>query len=388
MAPVHQIVIIGASFGGIPLAHGLLKDVLPGLSANGEQAYKVTLISPSLYFWWKIGAPRVIVNPKSLPTEKALLPIADGFKSYNSEQYSFVQGTVTSIQPATKTLQLKTPLPDSSNLSLSYDTLIIASGTSFASPVWSVTTGSDDLTTALKDLQDRIPTAESILVAGGGAAGVETAGELGELYGGKKEITIISGSSALLSRLHNQKVGADAESRLKKMGVTVINNGIKVDKATKEGGKEVLQLSDGTTKTVDVYINATGDRPNTAFVPQGWLNERGFVKTDPQTLRLDVPELTGVYCIGSVASYSNGSVMDTKFALKPLLESIKLDLKGGSRSIPSNMEGSSLMSIQNQGRDPRTCTTRFKATCSWSPLARLKVLASSWAGRSPASWLS
>src|SRR5271155_85165 len=254
MASVHQIVIIGASFGGIPVAHGLLKDVLPGLSADGK-AYKVTLLSPSLYFWWKIGAPRVIVNPKSIPTEKALLPIADGFKSYSPEQYSFVQGTVTSIQPATKTLQLKSPLPDSSNFSLGYDTLIIASGTSFASPVWSVTTGSDDLTAALKDLQDRIPTAQSILVAGGGAVGVETTGELGELYGGKKEITLISGSSALLSRLKNKKVGADAENRLQKMGVTVINNGIKVDKVTKEGDKEVLQLSDGTTKTVDVYIN-------------------------------------------------------------------------------------------------------------------------------------
>jgi len=363
MASVHQIVIIGASFGGIPVAHGLLKDVLPGLSADGK-AYKVTLLSPSLYFWWKIGAPRVIVNPKSIPTEKALLPIADGFKSYSPEQYSFVQGTVTSIQPATKTLQLKSPLPDSSNFSLGYDTLIIASGTSFASPVWSVTTGSDDLTAALKDLQDRIPTAQSILVAGGGAVGVETTGELGELYGGKKEITLISGSSALLSRLKNKKVGADAENRLQKMGVTVINNGIKVDKVTKEGDKEVLQLSDGTTKTVDVYINATGDKPNTAFVPQEWLNERRFVKTDPQTLRLDVPEVTGVYCIGSVASYSNGSIMDSLYALKPLLESIKLDLKGESRSISSNMQGSSLMSIQNQGRDPRTCTRKFRATCS------------------------
>jgi len=89
-----------------------------------------------------------------------------------------------------------------------------------------------------------------------------------------------------------------------------------------------LKLSNGETKTVDVYIEAIGDKPSTKFVPQEWLDENQRVKTDAHTLRLDVPGVEGVYCIGSAASYSDGSVLDIKFAKPAILESIKLDLQG------------------------------------------------------------
>lgn len=343
MASPHQIVIIGASFGGLPVAHGLLKDVIPSVAATTKQSYKVILISPSKYFWWKIGAPRVIVNPKSLPVEKALLPIPDGFKKYSAEQFEFIQAFVESIDPTSKSLKL------SNSSSLTYDSLVIASGTSFPSPLWSVAEGSEPLTEALKEYHARIPVAQSIVVAGGGAAGVETAGELGELYGGKKEITLLSGTSGLLWRLQNKKVGAEAEAKLKKMGVTVIHD-VRVTSQTREGDKEVLQLSDGTTKTVDVYIPAVGDKPNSKFVPESWLTEGKQVRTDPHTLRLDVPGVSGVYCIGSVGSYSDGSIMDSRFASKPVLESIKLDLLG---------KGTHRLTLLDHGTDFSSRRTRL-----------------------------
>lgn len=328
MAAVHQIVIIGASYGGIPAAHGLLKDVLPALSAGGKQSYKVTMIAPNDKFYWKVGAPRAIVNPTALPMDKVLLPIADGFKAYNAEQYEFLQAYVTSIDPTSRVIQTST------SASIHYDSLIISSGTYFDSDIWSTANGSDKVTAALKDIHERLPAAESVLVGGGGAAGVETAGELGELYGGKKEITLLSGSTGLLSRLANKNVGKDAASRLAKMGVKVLND-VRVTSETKEGNKTILALSNGTTMTVDIYLGATGDKPNSKFVPAAWLNDKGYVKTDSQTLRLDVPEVTGVYVFGSVGSYSDGAIFDSKFAIKPLLESIKLDLQGqqpGSRT--------------------------------------------------------
>ena len=318
----HQIVIIGASFGGIPTAHGLLKDILPQLEANGKQKYKVVMISPSTEFFWKIGAPRAIVNPKALPIEKVLVPIADGFRSYSKDKFEFVQAYVNSIDPATQTIQT------SLSTSIHYDSLVIASGTSFESPLWHLSNGSEPLAAAMKELHERLPKASSVLVVGGGPAGVETAGELGETYGGKKEITIVSGADRLLPRLRNANVGNDAEHRLTKMGVKVINGGVKVTSTATEGNKTIVKLSNGNDMLVDVYIGATGDKPNNKFVPQAWLNAKGYVKTDPHTLRLDVPEVNNVYCFGSVASYSNGSVLDTKFALKPLLESIRLDLLG------------------------------------------------------------
>lgn len=315
----HQIVIIGASFAGLSAAHGLLKTVLPTLS--GKQ-FKVVQIAPNEEFYWKIGAPRVIVNPTSLPLEKALLPIAPGFKKYTPEQYEFVKAYVTSIDPSSKTVHTST------SAAIRYDSLIIASGTNFATPIWTVSDGSEPLKNALADLHQRLPSAESVLIAGGGAAGVETAGELGEVYGSQKEITILSGTTHLLAGLQNQKIGQDAASRLERMGVKVIHDSVRVVEHTKADGKEVLKLSNGETKTVDVYIEATGDKPNTKFVPQEWLDEKQRVKADPQTLRLNVPGVTNVYVFGSVGSYSNGSVVDVQFAKGALLESLRSDLSG------------------------------------------------------------
>ena len=321
---VHNVVIIGASFGGIPVAHELLKNVFPALGK--KQAYKVILISPSAHFFWKIGSPRAIINPKELPLEKVLLPIADGFKSYSADQYEFLQAYVNAIDPSTKTVTTST------QATIHYDSLVIASGTKFATPIWSLADGTEALTNSIKEIHDKLPEAKSVLVAGGGAAGTETAGELGDTYGGKKEITFLTGQAHPLSRLANANVGKDAQQRLEKQGVKVIN-GVRVTSANKTAtGQTELSLDNGEKMTVDVYIEATGDKPNSKFVPPAWLNEKGYVLTDPKTLRLAVPGVTGVYCIGTVASYSDGSILDTKFAYPAVCESIKLDLQGQGES--------------------------------------------------------
>lgn len=350
----HQIVIIGASFAGLGVAHGLLKTVLPQVSQGGKQTYKVVQISPNDEFFWKIGAPRVISNPKSLPLEKALIPIAPAFKRYSPEQYEFIKAYVTSIDPSSQTVHTST------SAAVHYDTLVIASGTSFASHLWTVTDGSEPLKAAIGEVHAKLPSAQSILVTGGGATGVETAGELGEVYGNKKEITILSGTTQLLNRLQTKKVGQDAQSRLEKMGVKVIHDNIRVVQHTKEDGKEVLKLSNGETKTVDIYIEATGDKPNSKFVPQEWLDDTQKVKTDPNTLRLNVPGVTGVYCIGTVASYSDGSILDVKFAMPAVLESIKLDLQGKGTSCPASTSAST-RTDENLG-GPRTAKVFKKVT--------------------------
>ena len=369
----HTIVVIGASFGGLAVAHGLLKTVLP--SIGGKQTFKVVQIAPNEEFFWKIGAPRVIGNASSLPLEKALIPIAPGFKAYSAEQYEFVKAYATSIDPASKIVHTST------SAAVHYDSLVIASGTFFASHLWTITDGAEPLKEAIREIHQKLPSAQSILVAGGGAAGVETAGELGEVYGKQKDVTLLSGSTSLLSRLQNKKMGAEAQSRLEKMGVKVVNDSVRVTEHTTSNGKDVLKLSNGETRTVDIYIEATGDKPNSKFVPQAWLDSKQQVKTDPATLRLDVPGVTGVYCFGSVASYSDGSVLDIKFATPAILESIKLDLQGKGMMISCARNcGSQLTCPQVVLVHPRS-TRRLLATCN-SSLSALKVALASPSGGS------
>lgn len=322
----HSIVIIGGSFAGLTVASNLLRDIIPSLPKT--TSYKVTVVNPSEQFFWKIGAPRTIVNPDSLPLSKTLLPIRPHFSKYSAERFELVVAHAKHIDAVSQIISL------SAGASIHYDTLVISSGTGFNNHLWSTTPGTNALKAAIDEVHKRLPHAKSILVAGGGPAGVETAGELGQRFGGAhKDITLLSGASNLLNRLSNKKVGQDAERRLDKMGIQIVH-GVKVKNHRSEGGKEILELSDGTFKKVDVYIEAIGDKPNSQFVPKEWLNERGQVKTDPQTLRLDVPDVSGVYCYGTVASYSDGSIADVMFAKKAVLETLRSDLSGTGKLLP------------------------------------------------------
>ncbi|ETN40298.1 uncharacterized protein HMPREF1541_04574 [Cyphellophora europaea CBS 101466] len=314
----HQIVVIGASFAGLTVSHNLLKDIIPAIP---KQKFKVVQVAPSDQFYFKIAAPRVLINPQSLPLEKALIDFKKTFSGYSAEQYQFIKASATSIDPATKTVKL------SNESSVKYDSLVICSGTYFDNDLWSTARGEEPLKAAIKDLHEKLPKAETIVIGGGGAAGTETAGELGDLYGSKKDITLYSGTSQLLNNLNNKAVGKDAEQRLLKQGIKVQHN-IQITSHRSEGGKEVLQLSNGETKTVDVYIGAVGDRPSTSFVPKEWLDDKNRVLTDPQTLRLSVDGVRGVYVYGTAASYSNGSIADVMFAKKAILETLKNDLAG------------------------------------------------------------
>jgi len=175
MSAPHTVVVIGASFGGLPVAHALLKDVLP---ASGKD-YKLVLISPSEEFYWKIGSPRAITRPHMLPLDKALLNFLHTFEKYG-DKFQFIKAKATHIEPTARTVSLTT------GDNVHYDQLVIASGTYFDSDIWSTDRGTDSLRKGVHEIHAALPNAQTILVAGGGPAGVATAGELGEEYGGKK----------------------------------------------------------------------------------------------------------------------------------------------------------------------------------------------------------
>lgn len=344
---VHQIVVIGASFGGLPTAQRLLKDILPAVSTTTKLHYKVILIAPNEHFYFKIGAPRILINPAKFPLEKGLLPIRDGFKQYPTDRFEFIHAYATAIDPEAKTIATST------SQTVHYNSLVIASGTNFKTSLWSTSNGDAALREAVAELHEKLPRATSVLVAGGGAVGVETAGELADLYGGgKKDIILLSGADQLLARLNNKDLGKEAEAKLTKAGVKVLHNVRISEQTTTADGKTELKLDDGSSRTVDVYIEATGDRPNSNFVPKAWLTERQQVKTDPQTLRLDVPGVQGVYVIGAVGSYSDGGIPDTKMAYGPILDSIRRDLLGSGENASSHSTSSPPSSSSSSSSTP------------------------------------
>lgn len=173
---VHDIVIVGANIAGIGTAHYLLRHTVPALEGqNKSTTYRVILISPSTHFFWKIGAPRTLINDKLIPLDKAFVPIADGFKEYSAEKFTLVLGTATALDENRKTITIK-PLAPSATTSVSYSTIIIATGTTSTSPLWTLHGSHEESIAAFKQLHKSLPDASKILIAGGGPAGTETAG--------------------------------------------------------------------------------------------------------------------------------------------------------------------------------------------------------------------
>lgn len=162
----HEIVILGANFAGISTAHYLLRQTIPALSQlNPSISYRVSLVSPSTHFFWKVGAPRTLVSPNLLPIDKAFVLIADGFKEYSPEQYRFILGSAVGLDPEQKVVTID---HEQKTSTISYSTLVIATGTSSNTALWTLN-GSHDLSVqAFKDMHERLPTAKTILIAGGG----------------------------------------------------------------------------------------------------------------------------------------------------------------------------------------------------------------------------
>jgi NADH dehydrogenase FAD-containing subunit len=324
-SPVCNIVILGAGVAGVSLAHQLLRHVLTPLGLAVGTDYRITLVAPSRDIYWKIGAPRAAANPSALPVDDLFMPIDAGFGQYNDTRFKFVEAKAEDLDPARTVIRARRA--DGEVMELLYDVLVVASGTSTKSPLFSSNHTSKDTRAALEGLHGKLETATSVVIVGGGPVGVETAGELGQVYGSTKEISLISGNNRLLPVLQ-EKTSKEAEARLTKLGVTV-SHGRRVSLPDGAGGGIEVGTSvvydNGETIDADVVIDATGCYPNTTFLPSTWLDDRGYVKTVPATLRLDVGAVRDVYALGSVTSFSNGTYFDAADAVLPLAETIRLD---------------------------------------------------------------
>jgi NADH dehydrogenase FAD-containing subunit len=360
-----EIIVLGASFAGFGTAHSILRHVLPSLPNKGAD-YHVTLIDRDSTWFNRVPSPRVLTTEKLLSIDKVMLKepqtASNGFKEYkgiSAEQYSFVQGLATKLDGANQTLTIEKP--DGSSEAIKYHALIIATGAASPSPVLGVQPlgGSEVSAKAIEAFRAKLPEAKSIVIAGGGPAGVETAGEIGHFLNGsagwfgkepkakKAKITLVTNAKQLLPILR-PALAKKAEVLLKKVGVDVVYETSVVSTLPERAGRvdvsgkditEVtaptkITLSNGEVLEADLYIPAYGLSPNTAWLPKEILTEKGKVAAD-QFLR--VPNAgPNIYAVGDVANYDGkgiGGVLELMWGSVPvLITNLKRDLLKDSAS--------------------------------------------------------
>ncbi|KAL9133697.1 MAG: hypothetical protein Q9175_005126, partial [Cornicularia normoerica] len=331
MSDTHHIVILGGSYSGLGVAHGLLK-ALPGLKAQTGRSYKVTMIANSTHFWYSVGAPRAMFIPYPKDIMDSFIPIEKGFKQYSPEVFKFVHAEITGLETDKKTVlysvknEKQETAPNTNTIS--FDTLVIATGSKGPSPLYSYHGSHVPTLDAYKDIQSRLPSAQSIMIVGGGASGTETAGEIGHLHGKKtsspKDITILSGQDRLLTGLR-PSIGQRAQEFLEGMGVMVEHNLKLTDSKDLGNGTSKVTLSDGSIRTVDVLINAIGRKPASSFLPPSLLDDRGRVVCDAYTR---VPSLKNVWVTGDMAQGSTGGIFYIQFTVPTTVGNIVAELGG------------------------------------------------------------
>ncbi|KAH8717074.1 hypothetical protein GQ44DRAFT_712827 [Phaeosphaeriaceae sp. PMI808] len=364
----ETIVILGGSFAGLGAAHFCLKHVIPQLPKKDNVTYNLTVVNPSKDLFWRYGSPRACVSKEMMPSKKMFYPIEPAF-TYAFPKFKLVQGTATHVDPAGQTVSVTTA--EGEQQSIPYVALVIATGFSTPSPLFTQATDAAALEKVYEDFQASLKNAKTVVIGGGGPVGVETAGEVAEFLNGKPgflgsapknpkaKVTIICGDKKLLPVLR-EEISQTAQKFLKRVGSDVVYN-TRVVSATKieseEGSKTKVELSTGESIEADIYIDATGARPNTSFLPKEWLDNRNKVSCNAQTLRVDI-ESAGprVYVVGDVASHVRGGGIDLGENVPVAMTNLRTDLiahlsgspAGGDRHYKANTKETQLVPIGTQ----------------------------------------
>ena len=344
----RNIVILGGSYGGMSTAHYLLKHAVPQL--HDKMAYQVIIVSAASQAMCRPACPRALISDEMFPQEKLFVNIPEAFEQYLKGSFRFIHGTATSLDHEKRTVSIY--LANGETEQLDFHALVIATGASTPSPLLSLNQSEAFLRESWNTFRKVLPTAKNIKIAGGGPAGIETAGELGEYLNGragwfkssldnpKVSITVITSGSQILPALR-PALAKKAEDYLAKVGVVVIKN-TRVQKVepSSAGTEDVaakakLVLDNGETLHADLYIPATGTKPNTSFIHKALLTADGRVQTNASTLRVDAAG-PRIYAVGDVASYARPAVHLILNAIPVLCANIKRDLLSASGS-----EGSS-----------------------------------------------
>ncbi|KAI0142723.1 hypothetical protein GGR57DRAFT_383018 [Xylariaceae sp. FL1272] len=207
-----RIIILGGSYGGLSVAHSLLKHTLPSLPS--PESYKIVLVSTSSKAICRQATPRAMISDSYFPREKLIVGIEDQFKSYAKGSFEFVKGTAVKLDAECRTVDISLYNGEGNTTRIiPYYALVIATGSSTLSPLLGFTGDEATLRDSWSAFREKLPNAKHIVVAGGGPSGVEVAGELGEHLNGRAgwfkdklsdpnfRVTLLSGGDRILPYL-------------------------------------------------------------------------------------------------------------------------------------------------------------------------------------------
>lgn len=320
--------------------------------SSSTSAESVLTSSQSTHFYWNVAAPRAII-PGAMKTEEYFQPIEPGFASYSKDNFEFILGAATAVDPAANTVSVTTA--SAGDRTLNYDFLVLATGARAPTDdvLWKNPGTYEEGTSKLRAIGERVQAAQSYVIGGAGMTGVETAAELKYEYGGK-EVTLICAGPELLN---GDSLASGAESQIAKLGVK-IRKDVKVTGSTPGAdGKTEVALSDGSTISTDMYIPTVGVVPNSEFLPASMLTERKYVSVDEH---FRVKGHQNIWAAGDVVSIPRATFGHTDKTVRDAMmrRGYNADSTLGRRCLPERR-----CRDQGQGADGRQAHALRRGIC-------------------------
>lgn len=301
-----KVIIIGAGFGGLHAAHALANKPVDVLLIDRKNFHTFT---PLLYQ----------VATCALDPSEIAYPVRHIF--YDKPNVRFLMGEVTDIRPASQQVMVKT---NGSITAESYDYLIVAAG--------SITNyfgnhSVEQVAFGLKDLSEAVALRNHILklfeqaawtedpeykqalttmvVVGGGATGLETAGALYELYNYvlrqeyrqaedmTAHVILVEATDRLLAP-YPETLQQAALQQLTSLGVEVI-----LGNPVQEAGENYIRLHNGREIPTHTIVWSAGVQASPLAGMLGVKLQRGGRIAVETTL--EVTGLENVYAIGDIA---------------------------------------------------------------------------------------
>ena len=298
-----RIVIAGGGMAGHKIAYEL------------QQVADVTLVDPKDFFEIPMAAPRLLVAPGSL---SAIIPYREFLAGVR-----VVRGRLVEARDRAIVVERTEP---AGTIEIPFDYLVLATGANYEGDLVKPIGGEvEERLQHYRLARDRLAGAERVLIVGGGAVGVELAGEIVEKLPGK-QITLVEAGPRLLPPT-SEKPRRWAAAFLQQHGVRILTGEKIVEPATPAGNFDanggVAVTDKGAKIPYDVGLWCVGLKPDASYMKahfQKTIDARGLIRV---TRDLRVVGQQRIFAVGDINDLPEKGALWVQYHAKVMIKNLK-----------------------------------------------------------------
>jgi apoptosis-inducing factor 2 len=304
MSAKQRIVVVGGGAAGHKIAYAM------------QHAADITLVDPKDYLEVPMAVPRLMVAPGSLPaliSYREFLPKA-----------ALVQGWLKEVRE--RSIIVETSAPPG-RTEVPYDYLVLATGSNYEGDLVKPVSGHvGERLQHFRAVRKHLEGAGRVLIVGGGAVGIEVAGEIAETFPGKR-VTVVEAGPRILP-LTSEKPRRWAAEFLRGRGVEILTGERIVQPASTpsgnldpRGGQAVTDK--GTRIDYDVGLWCVGLKPDASYLQTHFpeaLDERGLIKVSADLRMIGQPH---TFAVGDITDLPDKGALWVKYHAKVAIKNLQ-----------------------------------------------------------------